>query len=128
MKFEEWIGDRIENMSSHEYAAEKAAWDAAIQASRQEPLEYWNAVEGWVQLNEVQEHFDSVGCGTIYKNAGEGRMPLYSAPSVPEGYVLVPVEPTEKMIEAGYNAFLNSGWIRTYEIYEAMIQAAQEEE
>ena len=47
---------------------------------------------------------------------------------IPEGYVLVPVEPTEKMIEAGYNAYVNSGWIRTYEIYEAMIQAAQEEE
>ena len=46
----------------------------------------------------------------------------------PDGYVLVPVEPTEKMIEAGYNAYVNSGWIRTYEIYEAMIQAAQEEE
>lgn len=44
----------------------------------------------------------------------------------PEGYVLVPVEPTEKMVEAGYNAYVNSGWIRTYEIYEAMIQAAQE--
>jgi hypothetical protein len=47
---------------------------------------------------------------------------------LPEGYVLVPVEPTEKMEEAGYNAYVNSGWIRTYEIYEAMIQAAQEEE
>lgn len=46
---------------------------------------------------------------------------------VPEGYVLVPVEPTEKMIEAGFNAHLNSGWIRSYEIYEAMIKAAQEE-
>ena len=44
------------------------------------------------------------------------------------GHVLVPVKPTEKMIEAGYNAYVNSGWIRTYEIYEAMIQAAQEEE
>ena len=46
----------------------------------QEPLEYWNAVEGWVKINEVREHFDSVGCGTIYKTAGEGREPLYTAP------------------------------------------------
>lgn len=51
---------------------------------------------------------------------------LAEAAIVPEGYVLVPVEPTEKMVEAGYNAYVNSGWIRTYEIYEAMIQAAQE--
>jgi hypothetical protein len=41
-----------------------------------EPLEYWNAVEGWVKLDEVREHFDSVSCGTIYKNGGEGRVPL----------------------------------------------------
>jgi len=42
----------------------------------QEPLEYWNAVEGWVKIDEVREHFDSVGCATIYKTAGEGRVPL----------------------------------------------------
>jgi hypothetical protein len=46
----------------------------------QEPLEYWNAVEGWVKIDEVREHFDSVGCGTIYKTAGEGREPLYITP------------------------------------------------
>ncbi len=44
-----------------------------------EPLEYWNAVEGWVKIDEVRQHFDSVGCGTIYKNAGEDRVPLYTA-------------------------------------------------
>jgi hypothetical protein len=46
----------------------------------QEPLEYWNAVEGWVKIDEVREHFDSVGCGTIYKTAGEDRVPVYTAP------------------------------------------------
>ena len=46
----------------------------------QEPLEYWNAVEGWVKIEEVREHFESVGCGTIYKTAGEGREPLYTTP------------------------------------------------
>ena len=47
---------------------------------KKEPLEYWNAVEGWVKINEVREHFDSVGCGTIYKTAGEGRVPVHTAP------------------------------------------------
>jgi hypothetical protein len=32
-----------------------------------------------VKINEVREHFDSVGCGTIYKTAGEGRVPLTAA-------------------------------------------------
>jgi hypothetical protein len=45
-----------------------------------EPLEYWNAVEGWVKIDEVREHFEAVNCGTIYKHGGEGRVPLYIAP------------------------------------------------
>ena len=48
--------------------------------TEQEPFEYWNVVEGWVKIDEVREHFDSVGCGTIYKSGGEGRSPLYTAP------------------------------------------------
>ena len=52
--------------------------------TEQEPLEYWNAVEGWVKIDEVREHFDAVGCGTIYKSAGEGRSPLYTAPQKKE--------------------------------------------
>jgi hypothetical protein len=52
---------------------------AAQPAPVQEPLEYWNAVEGWVKIDEVREHFKSVGCGTIYKTAGDGRVPLTAA-------------------------------------------------
>jgi hypothetical protein len=52
----------------------------ALAQPEQEPLEYWNAVEGWVKIDEVREHFDSVGCGTIYKTDGEGREPLYTTP------------------------------------------------
>ena len=36
--------------------------------------------EGWVKIDEVRKYFDSVGCGTIYKTAGEDRVPLYAAP------------------------------------------------
>jgi hypothetical protein len=53
---------------------------ALRQALETEPFEYWNAVEGWVKIDEVREHFDAVGCGTIYKSSGEGRSPLYTAP------------------------------------------------
>jgi hypothetical protein len=60
------------------------AWNKAITALRQaletDPFEYWNAVEGWVKIDEVREHFEIAGCGTIYKSAGEGRSPLYTAP------------------------------------------------
>ena len=68
---------------SFEYSQEdyySEAINALRQALETEPFEYWNAVEGWVKIDEVREHFDSVGCGTIYKSAGEGRSPLYTAP------------------------------------------------
>jgi hypothetical protein len=64
------------------WAAKTKAVEVLRQAleTEQEPFEYWNAVEGWVKIDEVREHFDAVGCGTIYKSAGEGRSPLYAAP------------------------------------------------
>jgi hypothetical protein len=52
----------------------------ALEQPEQEPFEYWNAVEGWVKIDEMREHFGSVGCGTIYKTAGEDRVPLYTTP------------------------------------------------
>ena len=53
---------------------------AALAQPEPEPFEYWNAVEGWVKIDEVRQHFDTAGCGTINKTAGEGRVPLYTAP------------------------------------------------
>ena len=47
---------------------------------KQEPFEFWSVAEGWVKIDEVREHFDAVGCGTIYKSGGEGRSPLYTTP------------------------------------------------
>lgn len=46
---------------------------------------------------------------------------------VPEGYVLVPVEPTEKMVEAGimFHSQFDSSVPR---VYKAMIQETQEQE
>lgn len=65
--------------NAHERKYVRHAIKAALK-TKDEPLEYWNAVEGWVKIDEVREHFDLVGCGTIYKTAGEGREPLYITP------------------------------------------------
>ena len=79
----------------------KQAITALRQALETEPFEYWNAVEGWVKIDEVREHFDAVGCGTIYKSAGEGRSPLYTAPPQREwvGLTEREVELIDEMIE-----------------------------
>ena len=61
-----------------ESMASKSTYKEQLE-TKDEPFEYWNAVEGWVKIDEVREHFESVNCGTIYKNGGEGRVPLYTA-------------------------------------------------
>ena len=75
------------------------------QALETEPFEYWTAVEGWVKIDEVREHFDSVGCGTIYKSAGDGRSPLYTAPQKKEWVGLTDEEVSEIIDrEIGFNS------------------------
>lgn len=66
-----------------EWKAFQEGWNAALAQPDKESLdlfEYWNAVEGWVKIDEVRKHFGSVGCGTIYKTAGEDRVPVYTGP------------------------------------------------
>ena len=46
----------------------------------------------------------------------------------PDGYVLVPVEPTEKMIDAWWDTHVDGETLDEVKAYKAMIQAAQEEE
>lgn len=62
-------------------------------APAQEPLEYWNAVEGWVSIPNEDEptpaawvypsfwdDLQRVNCGTAYRNSTVDRLPLYTAP------------------------------------------------
>jgi len=71
---------QVKRQDFDRFADEITALKAALEQPEQEPFEYWNAVEGWVKIDEVREHFDSVGCGTIYRTAGEDRVPLYTTP------------------------------------------------
>ena len=103
MTFEEWWEHfnsccplDITDEEIAKYAWEKA-WDAAMEQAQTEDLE--------------------VAYMAGLKDASSRRLP--------EGYVLVPIEPTEKMLEAGedpYDCLILS------EIYQAMVKAAQEEE
>ena len=46
---------------------------------------------------------------------------------LPEGYVLVPKEPTQKMLDAGWLKSTKETHLKISNIYQAMIQASQEE-
>jgi hypothetical protein len=52
---------------------------------------------------------------------------LAKAAIIPEGYVLVPVEPTEKMIDAFWNAVEVGNEAKLIDVFTAMINAAQED-
>ncbi len=77
------------------------------QALKQEPFEYWSVAEGWVKIDEVREHFDSVGCGTIYKSGGEGRSPLYTAPPRREWQGLTDEEKSDLWCESTGRDWVN---------------------
>ena len=87
---------------------------ALRQALETEPFEYWNAVEGWVKIDEVREHFDAVGCGTIYKSAGEGRSPLYTAPPKKEWVSLT----DQEVWQAIDNVLEGGGWLDVARVLE----------
>jgi hypothetical protein len=82
--------------------------------TEQEPFEYWNAVEGWVKIDEVREHFDAVGCGTIYKSAGEGRSPLYTAPPKKQWVSLT----DQEVWQAIDNVLEGGGWLDVARVLE----------
>lgn len=51
---------------------------------------------------------------------------LAKAQAVPEGFVLVPKEPTNKMLDAGYESSYDAKGFELPLIYKTMIEAAQE--
>jgi len=102
--------------------AQVQTWQEALAQPQQEPLEYWNAVEGWVKINEVREHFDSVGCGTIYKTAGEDRVPVYTTPPQRTWVGLTPSEIETVLRQWDYEAGKGGGFKKLVAITEAKLK------
>ena len=91
-------------------AADQAMTIALMKSEQpeQEPLEYWNAVEGGVKIGEVRQHFETVSCGTIYKTGGEGRVPLYTTPPKREWVGLTEMDIRNIFPHASYPLFLKT--------------------
>lgn len=66
-----------------------------------------------------------------FPDNSQGReIPLYTvppAPVVPAGWVMVPVEPTKEMIEAGWLHFMGTKNPSSKGTYKAMLEAAPKE-
>jgi hypothetical protein len=52
--------------------------------------------------------------------------PLYASPALtePEGWRLVPVEPTDEMLHAAQDATISTGWDQARDCYAAMLAAS----
>ena len=70
--------------------------------------------EGWVKIDEVRQYFDSVGCGTIYKTAGEDRVPLYLAPPKKEWVGLTDEDIGSYALDIGVTANKAPPWLVKY--------------
>lgn len=51
-----------------------------------------------------------------------------NSPAIPDGYALVPVEPTKEMIEAGWSYYMTSKAPGSSGVYSAMLAAAPQQE
>ena len=51
-----------------------------------------------------------------------------NSPVIPDGYALVPVEPTKEMIEAGWSYYMTSKAPGSSGVYSAMLAAAPQQE
>jgi hypothetical protein len=82
---------------------------AEKQTEKQEPLGYWNAVEGWVELPEDTQKptawvypegldaFQQRQPWTAYGTDGEGRIPLYTSPRTQKPWVGLTPEDYDSM-------------------------------
>jgi hypothetical protein len=117
------LEDAKHHMDAHDYYDCRIAIDAAIEALQSgEPV-------AWMSPNKQSLEFSRPD--TVY---GSHTIPLYASPQpvVPEGYVLVPVEPTEAMLMAWFSATRESsegvgtlGYFRA--AYKALLSAGKGE-
>lgn len=105
-------GQKYEGYSSAEVLEYATAAIEADRQARGEPV-------AWFEQGASGEWF------LVYShNPNAVTVPLYTAPQpqqIPKGYKLVPIEPTEEMLEAGLKALLDGGGI-----YRAMLKATPE--
>ncbi len=59
---------------------------------------------------------------------GVAYMPLSNSPVIPDGYALVPVEPTKEMIDAGWSYYMTTKSPSSLGVYGAMLAAAPKQE
>ena len=94
------------------------------QMERQEPVGTTGGMPGTTGFTMACFHADKVPIGfKLYALPGAQAQ---NAPSIPEGWKLVPIEPTEEMYNAGAN-HCDGYWSTAQAVWDAMLAAAPED-
>ena len=87
------------------------------------------AFEAWFESNFESTKLHKFDDGVYWHERAQMSWEAWQAAkanAVPDGYVVVPKEPTEKMIDAGHD-FCKNNIVTPSGFYKAMIEAAQEQ-
>lgn len=99
---------------------------AAIEAAeKQEPVAWM----GEYNINDIRDHYTVVmRHKTDFSSMPDRVRPLYThpQPAIPEGWQLVPVEPTEAMLDAG--EMIDGDGVTYVDLFKAMLPAAPKPE
>ena len=111
---------------------ERALWTAKIEKARdalQAALVQQQEPVAWLVQYDDETRSGSFATmslddAELYCAEDKEIVPLYLAPTIPEGWVLVPKEPTQEMLDAG--DMFNQGRIATRLTYKALLAAVKE--
>ncbi|WP_368762515.1 hypothetical protein [Klebsiella michiganensis] len=85
-------------------------------------------VKGWNACRAAMlNHPSSIQPNTDAAPGAEIKHPSSNSPVIPEGYVMVPKEPTKEMIDAGWLYFMGTKNPSSKGAYKAMLAAAPQE-
>lgn len=119
-------GDLVFETTDVVRAEDLAALAAAEQAQEAQPV-------AWMRSKDLEHLASMSGGASSFQVANVSfsgwRVPLYTSPTIPEGWRLVPIEPTREMMQAGLSvkAFGREDWHSWDDplaVYRAMLAAA----
>jgi len=132
------MSEAIEALSEYKYLLESMGHDAQSTGPYMRCLDAiasLQAMQGeaepvaWVKIErgEITHAELSDGSGVDFDLRGAGYVPLYShpQPAVPEGYMLVPIDPNKNMIGVIENE--HDVWGTAHDLYAALLSAAKGE-
>lgn len=124
--------ERLEELSTKENIPEVAALARiALAAKRAEPVTWWTG-PGPTLTGELESYHDhetgSHYLPLIVSLSAYNTTPQLNSPEIPEGWKLVPIEPTRQMMSQGHFSMGGTDRGKFMRIYQAMLAAAPEKE